>query len=273
MARAQYEWTQDIMTYVTWSRGYQSGGYNPRPGGSTPAVVALTTRPFDEEDLFSWELGLKSRWFDDRLQLNAAGYYNEFQDQQVTTFVPGAGTTTAVANAGKSRLRGYELEIQAAPVEGLMIYVNHAWTKADYSEFIGTNPLNPAQQINFAGQRSYGHLPKRTWSGLVRYTLPPTDLGTLTLTGSFSRESQKNWLGIGLQDTKTKSQTYTKYDARIDLVDAFGMEGVSLGIVGKNLTDRKYRCCQGIDFFFWQGVGYGEPRQIFVELGYRFGEI
>ena len=69
-------------------------------------------------------------------------------------------------------------------------------------EFISLDPNNPtAPPANQADIRKFGHLPTRTWSGMVRYTFPPMDLGTLTVTGSFAREGPKNWLGTTKQST------------------------------------------------------------------------
>jgi iron complex outermembrane receptor protein len=281
MARVQYEWSDTQMTYLTWARGYQAGGFPNRAGGNTLAQIVATTSPFKEESLFSWELGYKSRWFDDRLQLNVAGYYNQFKDQQITTFLPGAGTTTIIENAGKSRIRGIEFEALASPFDGLTVMLTHAFTNFDYSEFIGADPTRDptgVMKFNLAKEasettRHRAHLPKRKWSGLVQYAFPEMGVGQLTVSGNFLRESAKWWLETRRQDFKTKSSSYTIYGARIELREAFGVEGLSLAVVGENLTDRTYMCCQGIDFAFFQGQGYGYPRQVWFEMGYEFGGI
>jgi iron complex outermembrane receptor protein len=270
MARLAYDWTEALMTYVTWARGYQAGGFSPRPSG---AALALTTAPFDEENLFSWEAGMKARWFANQLETNIAGYYNKFKDQQITTFVPGSGTATVINNAGESRIRGYEIELTGAPnmIPGLLVKLTHDWTNAEFVEFIGVDNFgNPA---DLADIRNFGHIPKRKYSGLVSYSFAPQDWGELVLTGTFAREGPKSWLGIPIQDAATKSSSYTRYDARIDLNNAFGMEGVRLSAIGKNLSDRNYDCCQGIDFGFWQAGGFGNPRQLQFEVGYEFGGI
>jgi iron complex outermembrane receptor protein len=275
MARAQFEWTDSHLTYLTWARGYQSGGFNPRPGGASQALLILTSTPFDEESLFSWEAGYKSRWFDDRLQLNVAGYYNEFKDQQITTFVPGGGTVTAVQNAGRSRIRGVEFEALAAPFAGLTVMLSHAWTNFDYAEYIGADPTDPTgqRQVDFVGTRDRAHLPKRKWSGFVEYAFPEMGFGQLTVGANFLRESPKNWLETKAQDFHTKSSSYTIYGARVQLDQAFGVEGLSLAVNGENITDRTYFCCQGIDFFFFAANSYGKPRQISFEVAYEYGGI
>ena len=266
LARASYDWNDDVMTYVSWARGYQSGGYGLRVP-TTPAGVPVT-QPFDDEKIFSWEVGMKSRWWGDRLQLNGAAYYSQVKDQQVTTFVPGSGTATFTDNAGKSRIRGWELELLARPLSGLHIALAHSWTYATYSEFISLATGTPE---DISRDRRFSHTPKRKWSGLVQYTFEPWSIGTLELTGSFVREGPKFWLGSPASDAFTKSDHYTKYDGRITLRDAFGRQGLSVALVGRNITDRTYLCCQGINFGAWSGSGYGYPRRLTVELGYEFG--
>ena len=119
----------------------------------------------------------------------------------------------------------------------------------------------------------FGHVPKRAWAGFVQYTFPPQTWGTLIVNGSFVREGPKDWLGDPVQNVFSSANKYTKYDARVALVDAFGIEGLSLAAVGKNITDRAYRCCQGIDFNLWQGGGFGDPRFFYFEVGFEYGGI
>ena len=269
MFRAQYEWNDDVMTYLTWSRGYQAGGYNPRPSASDDR----TFKPYDEEDLYSWELGIKSRWFDNRLQFNAAGYYNDGQNYQITTFLPEAATVTLVENAGRVRVRGAEVEILAAPLDNVRLMLTYSWIKAGYSEFNVPDLANPGSLLDISRTREWPHTPEHKVSGQVQYAFDPQDWGSLTFTAAFVRETERTWMATAAANTHILGKPYTKFDFRADLRDAFGHEGLSLAVVGKNIGDEEYKCCQGIDFGFWQGGGYGYPRQIYVELGYEFGGI
>ena len=269
MFRAQYEWNDDVMTYLTWSRGYQAGGYNPRPSASDDR----TFKPYDEEDLYTWELGIKSRWFDNRLQFNAAGYYNDGQNYQITTFLPEAATVTLVENAGRVRVRGAEVEILAAPVDSVRLMLTYSWIKAGYSEFNVPDLANPGSLLDISRTREWPHTPEHKISGQLQYAFNPQDWGSLTFTAAFVRETERTWMATAAANAHILGKPYTKFDFRADLRDAFGHEGLSLAVVGKNIADEEYKCCQGIDFGFWQGGGYGYPRQIYVELGYEFGGI
>jgi iron complex outermembrane receptor protein len=258
MVKASYDWTDELMTYLTWAKGYRSGGY-----GNRIATIS-SAEPFKDETVYSWEAGFKSQFWDNRVQLNVAGYYNQYEDQQVTTFIPGAGIATFIQNAGNSRIRGYEIDVLTQPIEGLRIYLTHGWVEVDYIEF--GNP--DLKDIKAKGI----HVPKRKYAGFVEYTFPTQAWGTLSVNGSFVREGPKEWLDNKVQNLTTRSNRYTRYDAQVRLDDVLGYQGLSLAVVGSNLTDKVYKCCQGIDFGLYQGGGFGDPREVWVEIGYEFGD-
>jgi iron complex outermembrane receptor protein len=294
--RVKYDWTDSLMTYVKWAKGFNAGGFGPRAANAS----AQATAPYEPELLYSWEVGFKSRWWDNRLQFNGAGFYDEHDDQQVAIFIPGQGVATSIQNAGKSRIRGFEFDVRALPFEGLEVLVNHAWTYATFSEFESINQdfvPNPSgvcpsgqalipgisqcffvrgpffgQLRNGADSVEFAHLPKRKWGGMIRYTFPQFSWGTLEILGSFTRESPRNNLSNDAQNQYIQSSAYTVYDGRIALYDAFGVDGLSFAFVGKNLSDRVYFDGQGIDFnpLGWVTNRMSEPRRFYLELEYDF---
>jgi iron complex outermembrane receptor protein len=78
---AQYQFTDDMMAYASWSRGFRSGGI----AGFARTTLEIT--PYDPEYLDQWEIGLRSTWFDNRLLLNATAFLSEYTDQQLLTFI------------------------------------------------------------------------------------------------------------------------------------------------------------------------------------------
>lgn len=121
-----YQWTPDMLAYVSYSTGFTAGGFNPRP--FTPADAELS---FDTENVASYEIGLKSEWLGHRLRINAAVFFTEFDDVQllVTGCPVGCRTNSPFYydNAGDSEIRGLEVEFTASPIEHLMIsgYIGH----------------------------------------------------------------------------------------------------------------------------------------------------
>ena len=267
MARVKYYWTDELMTYLKWSKGFNSGGFGPRAANGSD----LATQAYEPELLYSWEFGFKSRWFDDRLQFNGAAYYDEHEDQQIATFIPGQGVATRIDNAGKSRIRGWEFDLRALPFDGLELTLNHAFTYATFSEFIvGTLPDGTPN--NQARNRVFAHLPKRKWGGSARYTFASQSWGTPELGVTFIRESPKRSLGDVTQNLHITSSTYTLWNSRFSVYDAGGVQGLSVSLQVQNLGDRKYIWGQAIDFgaLGWTNVHIADPRNWFVELTYEF---
>ena len=109
------------MVYASASRGFKSGGFQVGESGS-----------FDPEFLWSYEAGVKSILFDQRLRANFGAFFYDFTDLQVVTFVNGVGQTD---NAGEATLKGFEAEFLARPTDGLDFTLNIAYLDATYDTF------------------------------------------------------------------------------------------------------------------------------------------
>ena len=102
-----YHITPDIMGYVTIAKGYRSGGFNPY------AVAGYPTT-YDEETLYSYDIGFKSRLLQKRLTLNANLYYMDISDMQVTAHISKSSPThTYTSNAAEATSQGAEIEFTA----------------------------------------------------------------------------------------------------------------------------------------------------------------
>ncbi len=110
-----YQFSDDVMGYVTLSRGFKSGGYNVRAQENVFPESAL---PFDDEVLTVAEVGVKSVLADRSLILNAAAFTGDYTDVQVSTFTSydsdGDGVDDAFfgnfVNAGDATISGLEVE-------------------------------------------------------------------------------------------------------------------------------------------------------------------
>ncbi len=114
-----YDWTDSLMTYAQVSTGFKGGGINPRP------FIARQVVPFNPETLTAYEIGAKSEFWDHRLRLNVAGFYNKYKDIQLTVFsCPQYSPSPtfpcfAPLNGGDADVDGAELEVSALPIQGL----------------------------------------------------------------------------------------------------------------------------------------------------------
>ncbi|MDX9873878.1 MAG: TonB-dependent receptor [Spongiibacteraceae bacterium] len=100
---------EDTNLYATWSQGFRSGGYNLRQ-----ANELVPPGPIEPEEQSSFEVGLKSDFFDKRVRTNIAIFYNKIDKMQrdVTIPVEDVSTAQVITNVGKATVHGVEFEGQ-----------------------------------------------------------------------------------------------------------------------------------------------------------------
>jgi len=111
----EYNFTEELMTYVSFTTGFKSGGFSQRIGPG-PGVPAPEFRP---EEVETAEVGFKWQGFDDALRLNAAVFFSDYSDLQVAPIFEGIGPVTR--NIGDAEIRGAELEWSYAPTDALTL--------------------------------------------------------------------------------------------------------------------------------------------------------
>lgn len=129
----------DTMIYGLVAQGNKPGGFN----GSVAEVAGVPT--FDEEEVTSYEFGIKNTRLDGRLIVNASMFFNEIEGYQLTqTITDGTQLTSAIVNAGDAELFGFEIETRFYPesVEGLSLSANYAFVD---SEFVNGADSNQGQ--------------------------------------------------------------------------------------------------------------------------------
>ncbi len=123
----QFEVTDDMLLFASFTRGFKSGGWNAR------ALAARGFVAFDPEYVTSWELGAKSDFWDGRARVNATLYRAEYSDLQVPSILPGL-TDFVTVNAASALVQGLEVEATIQPVEGLTFYGNLGLTDSKYQQ-------------------------------------------------------------------------------------------------------------------------------------------
>jgi len=215
-----YRPNQDMMFYVSYSRGFKSGGFTQRIFPALPQPPS-----FAPETVSVYETGFKLDLADRRLRLNGAAYYTDYSDLQVTVPVGVAPTTQ---NAAKARIKGFELEATAIPVDGLTGTFSVGYVDAYYLSLDAR--VSPTLQLG----NSFPGTSKWTLNGTLSYE---AELGNgLTLTplvgwsyrSSFSFDAE-NFVG---------QRGYHLFDASITLANA--EKGWTASLFGKNLTDKYY---------------------------------
>ena len=132
----RYDFTDDLMGYVLWSRGYRGGGFNGRP-----ATIGAATVPYDPETLDNYEAGFKSEFAGGRVRLNGAVFLMKYKDMQQDLDVPAPGTSTGrenrTINASSAEFFGVELDLTAQVTQNLRVNGNLGYLDAKYEEFFG----------------------------------------------------------------------------------------------------------------------------------------
>lgn len=122
----EYRFTPDILSYVSFSQGFKSGGWTTR------ATVAITEAPeFEEETADTYEVGLKSQWFDNTLRLNMALFSTDYDDLQITVQ---RGLSPFIENAGKSKIEGLEADFVWVATDALTLSGAIGLIDARYTE-------------------------------------------------------------------------------------------------------------------------------------------
>jgi len=160
-----YRFSPDVMGYVSGSRGFKSGGFNIRANTIT---APGSDQPFEDEVLDVAEIGLKCQAFARRLTLNAAAFYGDYKDVQVSTFTTAGGQFFGqFLNAGDATLKGVELELDAPSLafgwlglSGQLSYLDAETEPLDnnHDGFVDTQVITNAPRFT-ATLRASAHLP------------------------------------------------------------------------------------------------------------------
>ena len=121
----------NALVYLSATRGFKSGGFDY---GANNAVDAAAG--YGPEKLWSYEIGLKSDWFNRRLRVNLDAFYYDYTDLQVENFVRiGNSFGARTQNAATAHVKGVELELQGRPIAGLELFGNVAYLDARYARY------------------------------------------------------------------------------------------------------------------------------------------
>ena len=122
----QYYVDDDVMVYASYAEGFKSGGWTTRL--STPITNAADAR-FDPEYDTTYEIGLKSQWFDNHVRANIAAFFSQYDGIQINVQ---QGPSPVYQNAGDAEIKGVELELQTVFDNGFGLDLNAGYMEAEY---------------------------------------------------------------------------------------------------------------------------------------------
>lgn len=261
-----YQVTPDLLTYGYVAHGFKSGGF----------VLRITTPfdlgPFDPEYVDTVELGLKSDWFGDKLRVNAAIFYNWYDDMQIpenhfyiNPNTGGLANSSTVVNAGEAITRGVELEITAIPLDGLTLNASVGYLDAYYKEFFFQPAGNPPPPEIDMKDQPLNNAPE--WTGMFG-VLYETALGSGTASAGMTfkyTDSKYNYSPTNVPVAWI--QPMHLLDATLSWMP--GDKNWSISVWAHNLTDERYILAStpnaaGI------ALSYLQPREIGATFTYKW---
>ena len=258
---ARYAFSDDVMAFFTYSKGYRSGGFNGRVNSVIEAREA-----FDPETVDNYELGIKSEWLDNRLRINANVFYMEYEDKQEELQLPdssGTGQKTVVTNASSATIQGVEFDVQAYVSDRLSLRANLGYLDTEYDNFQYTALDGTVVDLSS-----------------LEFRRAPDVTGTLDATYEWDMAGGTAWVRgsyhyIGGHFTNVTNSPELENDGQ-SLVDAsvnYAMSnGLTLSLFGRNLTDED-GYSHGYDVAgLWSYAAVRAPRTYGVELVYNFGQ-
>ena len=261
-ASLDYQFTADIMGYVSASRGFKSGGYNIRANTTS---VPRSGEPFDDEQVDSYEIGSKMAFLDQRAFLNLAYFYNQYKDIQLSVFtsytLPDGSKSFFgdFTNAGKGTVQGVEVEYQFLPSEHWLISGNLAWLDAEYDEFMSGG-------VDIADSQYFTNAPEFSGALNVEWRTALANGGDLSARVGYAYQSEV-WPTTDLSPL-IRQDGYGLLNAGVTwrANDAW-----TFSLQGSNLTDEEYRTT-GYNIAAYGVITgfYGPPREVSLSARYDF---
>jgi iron complex outermembrane receptor protein len=237
--RAGFEWqaTDDVMTYATYSRGYKGSALNVFYSMNQNSLGKISPETSD-----TYELGLKAQFLDPHLTLNLAGFWEDFDNFQANSFTTLANGTVLVSlnNAGSVRSRGVELELTYEAAPGLNFRGGYTYDDATITDFRCAASLTGANLATCLAHngKPLPFAPRNKFNIAGNWTLPfsnklPFDV---RLSSRYDYTSRTNF---DIDQTPLARQAaYGLLDASLSFSAKDNHYDVTL--LGKNLTDKFY---------------------------------
>ena len=260
-----HDFSDTVMGYASISQGFRSGVFNGRPISADQVSVA------DPETLTSYEVGFKSQMWDQRLQINGAVFYNDYEDQQFLVNRPSGSAEAALAlivdNAADSTMLGAELEFIMLPTDGLTIQGGVSWLDPEYDNFVSNNPMTG--ELEDLSDREFANVPDWTANLLAQYVWELNGGASLRLRGDLAYKGEIYYTNDEACTcfNALNPDGYTIYNAGLTYTSANG--NWEFGVFGRNLGDeREINGGFGGDALGATDVSYTEPRRYFASIKY-----
>lgn len=242
-----YNLSKNSMLFASATKGYRAGGFNS-------SATQDAKHSFEQESLVSYEIGTKNQLLDNKLFLNLSLYYMDISDMQVKTAInPYSGYTS---NAAKATSKGFEVELNYNVTDNFTFFTTASVNNSKFEDF-KDNTFNSGGTItgtvNHQGNDNI-YSPKYTYNIGFSYRADQGYFVRADLSGFSSMYTDK--------ENTNKVNGYRLVDTKI----GYEQDNYELYLYGKNIFDKEHN----IEGYNNDYTIYSEPREIGVQLAYRF---
>ncbi len=240
-AKLAYRFTDDVMSYISFARGYKASGFNldrertnnnvsNNPLDPSGPIGADIDTVFEKEMVDSYELGIKTEWLDDTLLLNSAVFYQDYENFQLNTFT---GISFVVTSLPQVVSQGVDLDfLWNTPLEQLSLQGGVTYAETEIEEFGSAIAFFRSEREN--DRLSFA--PK--WSGSLAATYEQPVGNTLVFRGNVGAKYTSEYNTGSNLDPRKKQDAMTLVNARLGL--GADNESWMVELWAQNLTDEEY---------------------------------
>lgn len=253
---ADYRFSDDTLGYYSYSEGFKSGGFVLRYVEARPEPLT-----FEPEFVEAHEFGLKWQGWDDRLRINSAVFFMDYEDAQVTFFDTLGGPITA--NAGSVDIKGVEFELTGLVTERLSVEVGLGYTDAEYDSITPISGLSltidesaslvntPALSLNLGAEYAFDLAGGHELAARLDYAY----------TDDVHNDSQNSPFLF--------QESYDVWNARLRFESASRVWSATLFV--DNLTDERFIVSGDSNFGLgFHEANYNRPREYGVRISANF---
>jgi len=256
---ALFDLTETTSVYAKWGTAYRAGGANSR---------SVSYRSFGPEEVATTEAGIKSEFWDRRARLNVAAFTTRYSDIQIDFSAvnlnnSNRGTIETVNAPGEGRIEGLEVDLTVAPLTGLTLSANYAFTTSHLPQAANPFAAGRLQPVYIV------YTPKNAFSASIDYTRP---LGEMTLRAHLDANLADGYRGSSGENTFSDQSRV--WNGRLALSDIRVTESVRMeaSLWARNLFDDEYVFYRSAAASAAQGVFgmFNEPRTYGLDLTFRY---
>lgn len=248
--------TEDIMAYVSYNRGFKSGGFN---------TLIFPAESFAPERLDAYEVGLKTNLFDHSLRVNTAAFYYDYKNIQVASYKTGI---LDIYNGAAATLYGLDLDVEWAATSRLTLKSGLSLLHATFDDFPDADLTSPTPgggttyDVGSAKDNKLPLAPDWTFNIAADYTVP-TRYGDVTLNLTYLHNA--GWYGE--PDNRLSQGAYDVLNGQLGWTSTD--ELYELRIWAKNITNEDYATTV-FSQFNGDVIQYAPPRTFGVTLKRSF---